>query len=131
MGLHVWLLTLVSYPQPGAPCNLDACCPGIGVHQFKVGELPSSCPFPLGLCCSYSSSAHCLLCRLMGLRDLEDRSSPSFKIYLCFYGSRLVGILVLRIRIEPMHSAVKAPKLNLTDCQEIPTFRKDPVSLLR
>ena len=67
-GLHVWLLGRWFLPQPGAPCNLDACCLGTGVHQFKAGERPFLLSlFRLAPLLSTSSSAHCLLCRLDGV----------------------------------------------------------------
>lgn len=111
-GCTVWLLGRWFLPQPGAPCNLMLVAPALACTSSRWGAPFLLSLFRLAPLLSTFSSAHCLLCRLDGLEGLGGSFKPSFKIYLCFYGSRLVGILVLRLGIEPMHSAVKAPKLN-------------------
>lgn len=101
------------YPSPEHLATWMLVAPALACTSSRWGSSPSSCPFSVWLlCCLLSLAPIAFSADWMGLEGLGGSFKPSFKIYLCFYGSRLVGILVLRLGIEPMHSAVKAPKLN-------------------
>ena len=87
----------------------------------RRGSAPSSCPFSVWLlCCLLPLVPIAFSADWMVLEGLGGSFKPSFKFYLCFYGSTLVGILVLRLGIEPMHSAVKAPNLNHWTAKNFP-----------
>ena len=121
-GLHVWLLGRWFLPQPGAPCNWNACCPGTWRAPVQGGGAPLP-PNPFSvwlLCCLLPLVPIAFSADWMGLEGLGGSFKPSFKFYFCFYGSRLVGILVVRLGIEPMHSAVKAPNLNHWTAKNFP-----------
>lgn len=101
------------YPSPEPLATWMLVAPALACTSSRRGSSPSSCPFSVWLlCCLLSIAPIAFSADWMGLEGLGGLFKPSFKIYLCFYGSRLVGILVLLLGIEPMHSAVKAPKLN-------------------
>ena len=111
---------LVSTPAQSS-WQLGCLVPGTGGHQFKVGELPFLCPFSVWLLCRLLPLVpNAFSADWMGLEGLGGSFKPSFKIYLCIYGSRLVGTLVLRLEIESMHSAVKAPNLNHWTAKKFP-----------